>query len=245
MAASQNWFLVVSESGQSYKARICCNLDLYTSWTDKALHGQFAHNVTSLVDSKYQWEWLQHSGISKEVEAFLFAAQEQAIPTNVIKNRIYSQTNISPSCRLCGHLNETIDHLISSWSFIAQSAYKHRHDKVAQFLHWKLAAKYHFEVNSRWWKHCPDVVLENPMCKILWIMVDRPIYHNRPDIVVVNKQTNKGYFIDVTIPGDARIRAKTLKNIVIYRLSLSSCGRCRLLLFLLSLVHWALFLLTL
>ena len=142
------------------------------------------------------------------------------IPTNIIKNRIYGQTNISPSCRLCGHSNETIDHLISSCSFIAQSAYKHRHDKVAQFLHWKLAAKYHFEVNSCWWKHRPDAVLENPMCKILWdfsIMVDRPIYHNRPDIVVVDKQTNKGYFIDVTIPGDAHIRAKTTEKLEKYR----------------------------
>ena len=55
-------------------------------------------DVTGLVDSRYQWKWLQRSGISKEVEAFLFAAQEQAIPTNIIKNKIYGQTHISPLC---------------------------------------------------------------------------------------------------------------------------------------------------
>ena len=72
LVASQNWFPVASESGKSYKARVCC--DLYTSWTDKALHGQFARDVTSLVDLKHQWKWLQRGGISKVVEAFLFAA---------------------------------------------------------------------------------------------------------------------------------------------------------------------------
>ena len=41
----------------------------------------------SLVDSKYQWK-------SKEVEAFLFAAQEQALSTNIIKSKIYGQSDI-------------------------------------------------------------------------------------------------------------------------------------------------------
>ena len=94
------------------------------------------------MDSRYQWKWLQRSGISKEVEAFLFAAQEQAIPTNIIKNKIYGQTHISPLCRLCGQSNETVDHLTSSCSYIAQTAYKHRHDQVAKFIHWKLLAMY-------------------------------------------------------------------------------------------------------
>ena len=100
------------------------------------------------MDSNYQWKWLQHGGISKEVEAFLFAAQEQALPTNTIKNKIYGQTDISPLCRLCGHSNETIDHLTTSCSYIAQTAYKHRHDKVAKFLHWELLARYGVEVSS-------------------------------------------------------------------------------------------------
>ena len=96
LVASQNWLPVSTESGKQFKARI--SSELYNRWIDKALHGQFIRDVTGLVDSRYQWKWLQRSGISKEVEAFLFAAQEQAIPTNIIKNKIYGQTHISPLC---------------------------------------------------------------------------------------------------------------------------------------------------
>ena len=218
LVASQDWLPVSTESGKQFKARI--SSELYNRWIDKALHGQFIRDVTGLVDSRYQWKWLQHSGISKEVEAFLFAAQEQAIPTNIIKNKIYGQTHISPLCRLRGQSNETVDHLTSSCSYIAQTAYKHRHDQVAKFIHWKLLAKYSIDVGSCWWRHQPSPVVENSQCKILWdftIIADRPICHNHPDVVVVDKQNNKGYFIDVTIPGDARIKMKTTEKLDKYR----------------------------
>ena len=61
--------------------------------------------------------------------------------------------------------------------------------------------------------------MENSQCKILWdftIIADRPICHNRPN-VVVDKQNNKGYFIDVIIPGDARIKMKTTEKLDKYR----------------------------
>ena len=52
---------------------------------------------------------------------------------------------------------------------------------------------------------------------IITIIADRPICHSRPDIVVVDKATNKGYFIDVTIPGDVPVKTKTTKKLDKYR----------------------------
>ena len=55
--------------------------------------------------------------------------------------------------------------------------------------------------------------MENSFSKILWdftIMADRPIRHNRPAIVVVDKATNKGYFIDVIILGDVCVKTRLL-----------------------------------
>ena len=83
----------------------------------------------------------------RQVEALLFAAQEQAIPTNIIKHRIFGQEDAFPLCRLCGLCDVTIDHLTSSCSFITQSAYKHRHDNVAKFFHWKLLDQYQFLIS--------------------------------------------------------------------------------------------------
>ena len=121
-------------------------------------------------------KWLQRSGISRQVaiEALLFAAQEQAIPTNLIKHRIFGQEDVSLLCHLCGLCDETIDHLICS--FIAQSAYKHRHDNVTKFLHWKLLDQYQFNINRCWWKHHSESIMENSFSKILWnftIIADR------------------------------------------------------------------------
>ena len=62
--------------------------------------------------------------------------------------------------------------------------------------------------------------MENSQYKILWDfpnITDRPICHNRPDVVVVDKQNNKGYFIDVTIPGDACVKMKTTEKLDKYR----------------------------
>ena len=75
-------------------------------------------------------EWL-----SKERNGgFIIAAKDQAIRTNAIKARI-DKTYSDSKCRLCKVKEETIIHLVSSCSKIAQTDYKERHNKVASMLH--------------------------------------------------------------------------------------------------------------
>ena len=61
------------------------------------------------------------------------AAQDQAIRTNAIKAMI-DKTSSDIKCRLCKVKEETIDHLVSSFSKIAQTDYKEWHNKVASML---------------------------------------------------------------------------------------------------------------
>jgi len=63
---------------------------------------------------------------------------EQAITTNVMNNKIF-KLPVLPLCRLCQSADKTIDHIISSCSYIAQSQYNKRHDLVASYIHWNLA----------------------------------------------------------------------------------------------------------
>ena len=56
------------------------------------------------------WNWLRYSGLKKETESTIFAAQEQAVGTNYIKSVIYKE-NVSKDCRLCGKAEETIAHI--------------------------------------------------------------------------------------------------------------------------------------
>ena len=56
-----------------------------------------------------------------------------------------------------------------------------------------------------------ESVIENDIVKILWnvcIQVDRQIEHRKPDILVIEKNTNKCMIIDVTCPVDNNLILK-------------------------------------
>ena len=89
-------------------------------WQRKPLHGQYLQDFKDKTVNDITWSWLKNGELKKENEGFLLAAQDQDNP--------------NPS-RLCKEKNETIDHLISSCSKIAQTNYKERHDEVASMLH--------------------------------------------------------------------------------------------------------------
>ena len=153
------------------------------------------------------------------MEGLVFAAQEHALSTKyAVKAHIY-KTPCSARCRLCGSFDETIDHLVSCCSFLAQKEYKSRHDRVASHVHWMLAKQAGFPVQDLWWKHCPPRVCENNVCKLLWdfsIVTDTSLQHNHPDITMVLKQTNEVYLIDIAIPGDSRLSQKVVDKLTKY-----------------------------
>ena len=110
-------------------------------WQSKPLHGQYLQDIKDKTNNYITWRWLKNGELKKETESFLIAAQDQALRTNAIKAKIDKVTEDS-KCRLCKGKDETIDHLISSCSKIAQIYYKERHNKLASMLHWNLCEKY-------------------------------------------------------------------------------------------------------
>ena len=94
---------------------------------------------------------------------------------------------------------------------LAQKEYKRRHDKVCLNIHWALCKKYGVKVCERWYEHNVESVIENDIVKILWdvcIQVDRQIEYQRPDIVVMEKNTKKCLIIDVACPVDNNLILK-------------------------------------
>ena len=69
------------------------------------------------------------------------AAQNNAIITNNINARI-DKTQQNSKCRLCGDREETITHIISECSKLAQKEYKTRHDWVGKVIHWEMCKKF-------------------------------------------------------------------------------------------------------
>ena len=149
-----------------------------------------------------------------ETENLLSAAPKEALNTNSI-GKIYHK-DVSNKCRLCGTHVENVLDIVSGCSMLAQKEYKRRHDKVCLNIHWALCKKYGVKVCKRWYKHKVESVIENDIVKILWdvsIQMDRKIEHRRPDIVVMEKNTNKCLITDAVCPVDNNLILKRNKKL--------------------------------
>ena len=88
---------------------------------------------------------------------------------------------------LYGDRDETINHIISECSKLAQKEYKIRHD-------WVMCKKLKFDHANKWYKHNPASIFENGTHKLLWdfdIKTDHLISARRPDLIIINNQKKK------------------------------------------------------
>ena len=127
---------------------------------------------------------------------------------------------MDPKCRLCGHFDKTIDHLVSGCPELAKTKYIHRHNKAAAHMHWKICKEFGIEVKEWWYEHEPKTVTENDSVTILWDMpihTDRTIAANRLDIVLKNKKDKTCLLIDMTTPLDTNTLFKTTEKLTKYK----------------------------
>ena len=101
---------------------------------------------------------------------------------NILRN------GVSSKCSFCDNNIETVDHFVSGCPVLAtKKKYKNRHDRVGQYLHWKIFKSCKIETWEHWYEHKPQPVVEGDNVTLLWdfpIHNDRTIQANRPDIKV-------------------------------------------------------------
>lgn len=91
-----------------------------TSYRNKSLQagtGQFLRSTEDVRDS-LSWDWLKGGILKKKTEGLLTAAQDQALQTNYIKNKIDRQ-DVSPMCHQCGEREETVSHISGEYKKIS------------------------------------------------------------------------------------------------------------------------------
>ena len=74
---------------------------------------------------------------------------------------VEEKTQQNSNCRICGDRDETINHIISECSKLAQKEYKARHDWVGKVIHWEMCRKFQFDHTNKWYMHNLAPVLEN------------------------------------------------------------------------------------
>ena len=135
-------------------------------WERKQLYGRFKRLINNISHQKTRF-WLRKGNFNKETEFPRITAQNNAVRTNHISERI-NKTQQDSKCRLCGDSDETINNIISECSKLAQKEYKTIFDWVCKVIHWEMCRKFKFDHGqNKWYMHNPAPVLQNNTHKIL------------------------------------------------------------------------------
>ena len=204
-----------------------------TAWKSKPLHGQYPlWSQKADVDLHDTHQWLRSTGLKAETEGFTVVAQDQSLFTKNFQANIF-HNGADPRCRFCNTSIETIGHLISGCTILAPNEDTNRHNRVGQYMHWKICNHYNTETHNKQYEHKPLPVVDNSQVTILWdfpIRTDRTIQANRPDIVIKHKK-NKTCQLIVWVCHQIAIfllmSLKNLVNIKIWKLKLLRCGKMK------------------
>ena len=164
--------------------------------------------------------------MTKNTEAYLFAAQEQALNTNAMRSKIYREVGedgevVSALCRVCGLKTETVAHIAGGCGVLMGGPGTVRHDKMGSRVHWELCRKYGVECSERWYEHKPQTVCRNESgnITIYWALhwkTPRILKHNCPDVVVVDSKAKLWTIIDFAVPLDHNIVSKQHEKVEKY-----------------------------
>ena len=135
-------------------------------WEEKVLNGQYLRQSKE-VRSDQCWAWLQNEDLERERESLIVPAQNQTIRKNLVKAKIDKSQGDS-LLRASRKVDESIDHIVSGCSKLAQKGYKRWHDNLGIIVYWKLAKKCNFDAGDKWYEHEPESVLENEDYKNFW-----------------------------------------------------------------------------
>jgi hypothetical protein len=99
--------------------------DTIANIKQKSLHGRYFKELEQPeINIQASHAWLKKSNIHPETEGFIFAIQDRVINTRNYKKHICGLQSIIDKCRICGTEGETIEHIISSCTVLAQSENK-------------------------------------------------------------------------------------------------------------------------
>ena len=102
------------------------------------------------------WVWLHNGDLKRETESLIVAAQNQSKKTNLVEGKI-DKSQRDTLYRLCKKAYESIDHVVSGCSKLAQE-YR-RHDNFGKIVPSKLPRKCNFEGGDKWYEHEAESVL--------------------------------------------------------------------------------------
>ncbi|XP_045460409.1 uncharacterized protein LOC123670874 [Harmonia axyridis] len=195
--------------------------ELCEDWHGRALHGRYPTVLNNRdIDTERSLSYLKAGYLFPETEGRLSAIQDQVVPTRAYQKNITGRNLPSDKCRKCSQAPETIQHVTSSCPALAPREYTDRHNAMAKVFHQAIALKYGLlKTERKIHEYLPKQVQENDAVKVYWdhpLITDRPIAHNRPDIVILEKMENRATIVDITVPADDNAEKAYTEKIIKY-----------------------------
>ena len=206
-----------AEGAEVYRKRV--EQENWDSLMEKKLHGKFWRDVRDIAD-KRSWQWMKAGYLGKNLEGFICAAQEQALRTRCLRATIQRE-DIDLNCRRCGKVAETVQHLASGCSALAQRDYRRRHDRMGLRVYWEVCRKYGIKCSGKWWEEVPEEVRvsRDGKFEVWWdksVNTAEQLEHNRPDLVIINREKGLWTFVDFSVPVDKNVLKKENEKIEAY-----------------------------
>ena len=206
------------ESKLEYKKRKAEERE--TKLFEKVLHGRFFRDVKDVAGGS-SWQWLKRDSLFKWTEAYVCAAQENALRTRKYRASILKE-DVKEECRMCGDHPETVGHLVSACTKLAQTEYRRRHDKMGLRVYWEVCGVYGVKRSERWHLEVPDGVRKSDdgMVEIWWdqtVITPTKFVANRPDMMIVDRRSKEWFMVDFSVPYDPNVAKKEEEKISKYK----------------------------
>jgi hypothetical protein len=137
--------------------------------------------------------------------------RQQLLPTKMYQSTKLQQQVDDLNCRMCSQKQETVAHIMSGCSHIAQTLYTSRHDKMLRPFYHYLLSVYGFDDlsdhNRPWYQQRPPTpVVENTQAKLIWniefhIRRKPENNANKIDIAIMDKEKKRWLLIEGTVCG--------------------------------------------
>ena len=133
----------------------------------------------------------------------------QTVPTLTFKKYRGERNIISTTFILCSTGNESVKHLLSNCTKFISSTFKRRHNRVMQYIMFKILHKYKLITDFPPWytKASIKLMYKNEEIEVFWDIPEYSGYDNdlehrplRPDGKIINKKTKKIHVLEMSIP---------------------------------------------
>ena len=172
------------------------------------MHGYLFNKIDSKddIDQAKSNRWMTR-GLTSHNEGYVCAMQEQEIPTRSTVKRRNKDETMKSTCRLCNEQEEKVFHILGACHKLSSNLYtSHRHDQIGRILY--------SEIMDTKLKGSPPTVSIKGNTETWWnkpISTVNRVPHNRPDIVVWDKET-LCTIIEISVLLDMNVVTKEIKK---------------------------------